>query len=115
MHLPPPATDTVAVERLGAAGGLAHGGVDEGVGRPDVEGDGRRPGSDDRDVGDAAEVQCPGGLVRSGEQQLVERAGQRRTVTTRGDVTCPQIGDDRQPGGLGDPRRLSDLQRRPGR
>ena len=99
----------VTVERLGAAGGLGHRGVDEGVGRADVEGDRRRVRGDDRDVGDAAEVEGAGRLVRSGEQQFVERAGEGRTVATGGDVTRPQVGDDRDAGGLGDPRRLADL------
>ena len=70
--------------------------------------------ADDRQVGDAAEVERGGGVGGPGEQQVVEQAGERGAVTAGRDVAGAQVGDDGNARRLGDPRRLADLQRAPG-
>ena len=106
----PAGADAVAVEGLGPATRRADRGIDQGVGRTDVEGQRRRAAADDRDVGDPAEVERPGDLVRPAEQQFVERAGQRCTMPAGGDVARPHVGDDWSAGCFGDPGRLAELQ-----
>ena len=78
---------------------------DRGVGGAGVAGQHRAVDPDDRDVGDAAQVDRGGRDIP--EPQGVEEAGQRGTLAARGDVRRAQVRDDRQAG------RRVDVGRRP--
>ncbi len=127
----------VLVEVPCAAAELAHGGVDQGVRRAGVEGQrgGVRIGGHHGDVGDAAEVErgpdaraggVPVAVAVAGavavpvavpvaglvpaQQQGVEEADQRGALAARRHVPAAQVGDDREPGRLGDPGGLPELE-----
>jgi hypothetical protein len=103
--------DPVAVARLGAAGDGGHGGVDQGVGRPGVIGDRRRPRGHHREVGDPPEVERGAGRVGAAEDQDVKEADERSALAAGRDIGAAEVGDDREPGALGDPGGPADLER----
>ena len=92
-------------------------GVDQGVGRTDVEGphQGRRiPGSgrrQQRGVGDAAQVQDDAAEIRMTAQQDVGSRQDGRPLPAQSQIGRAQIGDRRQPRGLGHLGAATQLQR----
>ncbi len=93
----------IDVEVGGPVGDQPHGGVEQGVGRAGVEGQGISPRAYDGHVGDPAEVERGGGLVPLAQQQGVQDGGQRGALSARGDVGGARAREHGGPGGLGDP------------
>ncbi|CAM5556364.1 hypothetical protein SAFG77S_00220 [Streptomyces afghaniensis] len=81
--------------------------VDQRAARPGVEGGPVGRG----EVGDTADVQRDGPARPAPQPQQVEQADQRGTLPAGGDVPRPEVGDHGQPGRLGDPGRLPELER----
>src|ERR1035438_1166475 len=98
---------TVAVEVLAAAGVLARERIDHHVAGARIERDAR---GNDRNVGDATDIEGGAGAARMPEQQAVDEGNERRALATGGDIARAEIGDYRHSGALRDYRRLADLQ-----
>ncbi|CAM5563626.1 hypothetical protein STENM223S_02115 [Streptomyces tendae] len=89
---------------------MPYGGVHQGVGGPGVEGQWLGAGSDDGDVGDAAQVEGGGDAGQRGQGEDIGHGDQRRPLTADRDVPAAQVGDDGQTGRLGDPGGLAELE-----
>ncbi len=105
----------VAVHALAAVAADSHDGVEQRVGRTDVEGEhgvgvaaARQPG----DVRDAAEVQHHARLGGIGKRREVEERRERRALAARREIARAEVGDRGDTGALGDHRRVADLERR---
>ena len=93
-------------------------GVEQAVGRAGVEAGDRAVPVDDRDVGDAAEVQHHALAAGGAEQGPVEQGGQRRALAAGRDIGAAEVADRADAGALrdqGGAAQLDGLGARPGR
>ena len=104
-----------AARRDAAAAIEAHAGpllqpvVDQRIARPGVEGDQAAVLADPGHVGDSADIEHRDRTRNPGSDRRVHDRRQRRPLPSRGDVGGAEVGDDVDPGGLGEPRRVADL------
>ncbi len=105
-----PARGEIAVRVVGAPAVAFAPGVHQRVRRAGVETAHRAMRRQQREVGDAAEVEHRAVLARRRQQGRVQRRQQRRAVAAGGDVAAAEIGDGGDPGAFGDEVAVAELQ-----
>jgi hypothetical protein len=104
----------IVVESPAPGSALRDEGIEQHVAGTGVEGCRfacRRAFAQERDVGDAAEIERDAILVCGGEQQRVDVRNQRRAVTAGSRIGAAKIVADGRVDGLADNERVADLQR----